>query len=147
MQAMFTTALECETAFYAAFNECDIDLMMRVWATDTSVYCVHPGAAALYDRDAVMSSWRQIFAGNAGLNISISDPQAMQSEALAVRFVHENIRHGPGMASLSIVLATNVFVREGEHWRLCSHHASPCPAQASGPIRTAVQRGPQGTMH
>ncbi|MFT5172234.1 MAG: ketosteroid isomerase-like protein [Gammaproteobacteria bacterium] len=147
MQAMFTTALECETAFYAAFNECDLNLMMRVWATDTTAFCVHPGAAALHGRDSVMSSWRQIFAGAAGLNISISDPQVMEGEALAVRFVHENIRHGPGMASLSIVLATNVFVREGEQWRLCSHHASPSPAPASGSINTPRQRGPQGTMH
>ena len=143
MQTMFSTALACETAFYSAFSACDLNLMMRVWALRTPVFCVHPGGSVLHGRDSVMSSWRQIFAGAGRLSFRISDPRVEENDALAVRFVHENIHHGPDMLAQSVVLATNVFVRESNEWKLCSHHASPAPQQVSAPR----QRGPQGTMH
>jgi ketosteroid isomerase-like protein len=144
MQANFTTALQCETAFYTAFNNCDLDLMMRVWASDTPIFCVHPGDAALHGRGSVISSWRKIFAGAGELNFSVSGSRIVESDTLIVRFVHENIRHGPGRRSLSVVLATNVFVRENDEWKLCSHHASAAPAQADASL---LRSAAQGSMH
>lgn len=139
MEEIFTTAQACENAFYAAFEARDLDLMMRVWASHTPIMCVHPGAALLHGRDAVMSSWRQIFSAPDPLRFTISDQQIFEYGDLAVRVVHENIHHGPAH-TLAVVLATNVFVRRNEAWTLCSHHASPTPPPASVP-------SPQSSVH
>ena len=143
MTVIFTTAQECEAAFYNAFNAHDLDLMVNVWALHMPILCVHPGGSVLQGHDAIMSSWRQIFSAPDSLRLSISDQQVMEHGDLTVRFVHENIHHGAGMQLLSLVLATNVFIREGETWKLCSHHASSAPTQVNAPR----QQGPQGTMH
>lgn len=77
------------------------------------------------------------------MQLQISDHQVTETTDLAVRFVHENIHHGPGLRMLSVVHATNVFVREGESWKMYSHHASPAPA----PTVDSRQQGSSGTTH
>lgn len=145
MGRIFTTAQECEMAFYAAFNAFDAGQMGEVWASQHAVWCVHPTSPILHGRDAVMSSWKEIFSTPvpASMQLQISDHQVIETGDLAVRFVHENIHHGPGLRMLSVVQASNVFVREGQGWKMCSHHASAAPAQttASSPQKQS------GTMH
>ena len=132
-------------AFYAAFNSFDAGQMGEVWASDHAVWCVHPTSPILNGRDAVMSSWKDIFStpAPASMQLQISDHQIIETGDLAVRFVHENIHHGPGLQMLSVVQASNVFVREGQGWKLCSHHASPAPA----PTAASRPQEQSGTMH
>ena len=37
----------------------------------------------------------------------------------------ENIDHGPGFAQRSLVIATNMYRRAEDGWRMIAHHASP----------------------
>lgn len=147
MDRIFTTAKACEMAFYAAFNSFDAGQMGEVWALDHAVWCVHPTSPVLLGRDAVMSSWKEIFAtpAPASMQLQISDHQVIETADLAVRFVHENIHHGPGLQMVSVVQATNVFVREGQGWKMCSHHASPAPSPSQ--IAASRPREQSGTMH
>ena len=143
MEAIFSTAYECETAFYAAFNACDYRQMMKVWSSEAAVLCVHPGGSLLQGREAVLSSWQQILSAANPLQISVSEHHIIEHGDLAVRVVHENIHHGPELRDLSVVLATNVFARESAGWKLFSHHASSAPPRLSAPH----PRRPRGTMH
>lgn len=136
---VFASAQDCEAAFYAAFEACDLDAMMALWAEHAPLLCVHPGGPPLTSREAVRESWRRIFDGGVGARFSLSDLRVMQDDGLSVRFVHENIHHGEGYRQVAVVLATNVFVREHGGWKMSTHHASP------GPPGAAVQAG--GAVH
>ena len=129
---MFETPEACERAFYAAFEACDLKAMMAVWAEHAPLLCVHPGGSPLTARAAVEESWRRIFLGGARVRITLSDLREVAGEDVCVRYVHENIRHGPDLGTIALVLASNVYVREQGGWRMCSHHASPAPPVVSG---------------
>lgn len=129
----FDTPAACEAAFYAAFEAGDVDAMMAVWAERAPLLCVHPAGPPITSRSEVAQSWRRIFTGGGDVRFTLSHRQSREDGALAVRFVHENIHHGPGYREMATVLATNVFVREGGSWRMCAHHASPGPPSADAP--------------
>ncbi len=137
----FDTAASCEAAFYAAFEAGDAGAMMAVWAQGSPLLCVHPNGPPLTTRAAVEQSWRRIFQGASAVRFTLSHRQSHEDGALSVRFVHENIHHGPGFRDVAVVLATNVFVREPGGWRMCSHHASP------GPLAVEPARDAGAAMH
>ena len=129
--AAFDTPEACEQAFYAAFESADLDAMMAVWAEGAPLLCIHPGGPPLTTRDAVAQSWRRIFDGGGGMRFTLSDRQVVEDGAVSVRHLRENIHHGPGLRDTAVVLASNVFVREGSSGRMCVHHASQGPAAAT----------------
>ena len=134
-ETTFATAEECEGAFYAAFTACDVDAMMTVWAWHAPLLCIHPGGPPLTSREAIEQSWRVILDGVGDVQFTLSELQETASDDVAVRFVHENIHHGPGLRETAVVCATNVFVRENGSWRMRVHHAS------TGPTAPRAQAG------
>ena len=135
---VYDSAKACEDAFYAAFMVCDVEAMMAVWAHDASLLCIHPGSAPLTHRHEIEQSWRAIFGAGGAVQFSLTEEKVMESGAVCVRYVHENIHHGPGLRSMAVVCATNVYVLENGSWRMCLHHASP------GPV---VPRSDEGGLH
>ena len=115
--------LDANTAFYAAFAARDLDAMEALWARQAPVACVHPGWDALRGREEVMASWRAIFSGNAP-RIACTAASAHVAGGAAWVVCHETIPGGPRL------VATNVFVREGDAWRLCHHQAGPLNQEA-----------------
>lgn len=122
---MFETAQQAEGAFYRAFEARDLGAMMRVWADDDSIVCIHPMGPRLSGRAAVRQSWEDIFAADNALSFEVTDSVLTEDAQLCVRCVFENIRYGEGGTQLSVVLATNVYRWIDTSWRLCVHHASP----------------------
>ncbi len=118
-------------AFYAAFAAGDLAAMDALWAKRAPVSCIHPGWTALGDRDAIMESWRGIFAapgGGPGGNkrrettaIRCVRPEAFLLADSAWVACYEILPNG-------ILIATNIFTREDGTWRMVHHHASPVPA-------------------
>ncbi len=126
-QAVFTSPQEVEDAFYDAFCRADLDAMMAVWSEDEEVICIHPGAARVVGLAAVRDSWRQLFAGGARLNITVSNEVISAGTMMAIHCVLEHI-HVDGDDELhSPIVATNVFMRGAMGWRMVAHHASPTP--------------------
>lgn len=39
---LFAAAIDCETAFYDAFERADLNLIMTVWADESGIACIHP---------------------------------------------------------------------------------------------------------
>jgi len=127
----FTTADEAESAFYSAFEMADIGLMNSLMA-DLNVSCIHPNAMPIVGRDAVLASWEKILA-------SLAEP-AFYPEVLhrsvegndvgntAIHLVVERIAadHKIGTET-SLVLATNVYIKQKNGWRMMMHHSSLPP--------------------
>ena len=120
----FSTPQGAEEAFYAAFAECDYKAMETVWALD-DVVCIHPGSSALIGREAVMRSWANMLLNAEPPMIRINVLSRTAGDGLAVHVVEEHITSGYGdTASVSSVLATNLYRKEDDGWRLLEHHAS-----------------------
>jgi hypothetical protein len=118
-------------AFYAAFASGDITAMEQLWADGVPIACAHPGWAPLTDREAVMSSWRGIF-GNAPPAILFSDPEAFLFGDFAFVLCYERV--GP-----NVLVATNVFLRQGNAWKMVHHQAGPTAARPRSPEEPASQ--------
>lgn len=111
--------------FYQAFEALDLGRMDAVWAHTEYVKCVHPGWPLLVGWDAVRDSWRVIFENTAEMRFTIADVSAMATGTLAWVTCTENILQSvQGRISVTSVLATNLFERGADGWRLVHHHAS-----------------------
>ena len=121
-------------AFYAAFENADLDAMQDLWLDDPETLCVHPGALPLRGTPAINRSWALIMANTPYIQFFLTDVEvsvlASAGRAVASVTCTENVltagqdtdRDSFGGAK---AVATNVFVRTVEGWRLWIHHASP----------------------
>jgi ketosteroid isomerase-like protein len=124
-ESYFASPEEAEKAFYLAFQSGDPSAMMRVWADDDTIVCVHPMWPRITGRVDVEVSWREILIDGPPMRFEILAAHCTQSPDLAVHCVHESIAHGPHLEQESLVLATNVYRRTEMGWRMIVHHASP----------------------
>jgi ketosteroid isomerase-like protein len=121
-----TSVVETANArFYRAFETLDIHEMDRVWAHGPHVKCIHPGWPLLVGWTAVRASWETIFANTAEMSFTLSDVQVVSGADMAWVTCTENIlSEVGGRVSVTSVLATNLFERGTEGWRMVHHHAS-----------------------
>ncbi len=118
-----TTDVEALTAnqrFYEAFSSAKFEQMNALWARHVPVTCLHPGAAALVGRTAVMESWRALFLGGPPFELQSHDAVVSVIGEVAVVVCYE-----AASEESSHLVATNVFVREEGEWRLVHHQAGP----------------------
>ena len=116
---------QANARFYQAFETLDLARMERVWAHDEHVKCVHPGWPILIGWEAVRSSWATIFENTGEMRFTLSDVRASARSDLAWVTCTENIfSEVQGRLAVTSVLATNVFERGADGWRLVHHHAS-----------------------
>jgi ketosteroid isomerase-like protein len=135
----FETAEAAEGAFYRAFAATDLAAMARVWSNCDDARCIHPGGDVLAGAAAVLESWREIFAGAVAPRVRHRLLHRYGAGDLSIHLVEEGI--GPpdaGDGGLTRVLATNVYRRSADGWRMVLHHATlPLVERAPG-------RGAQG---
>jgi ketosteroid isomerase-like protein len=117
--------VEANARFYRAFETLDIAEMDQVWARGEHVKCVHPGWPLLSGWDAVRESWATIFENTAEMGFTLSNVQAVVGGDQAWVTCTENILSEiSGRLTVTAILATNLFERDGAEWRLVHHHAS-----------------------
>jgi len=115
-------------AFYLAFNGRDFAAMDALWAQDAPVSCIHPGGGPIFDREAVMASWKSILGHDSSAAIRFHAPRVRMLGEHAVVVCFEEIAG-------NTLIATNVFAREGRAWRMVHHQAGPTaetPPRAAG---------------
>ena len=111
--------------FYRAFEALDLARMEAVWSHGEHVSCVHPGWSLLTGWPAVRDSWGAIISNTEEMRFTISDVRVVAAREIAVVTCTENILSGMGgRIAVTSVLATNVFERSPDGWRLILHHAS-----------------------
>jgi uncharacterized protein (TIGR02246 family) len=127
--AELATPQEAEAAFYAAFQQKDLEAMMAVWALEEDIICVHPLGPVLRGRQAIRQSWQAIFQGSTKMTFRIESQRQMQTDRLAIHMVYEHIR---ALDQRHTVTATNAYRLTSGGWRMILHHASPAPATDPG---------------
>jgi ketosteroid isomerase-like protein len=119
------TADDIEASFYEALQTSDLDRLMACWADDDDVICIHPGGPRLIGLGAIRAAFESMFA-NGSLRITAQALRRIDAMASSVHSVRERIdmltQEGPAEA---FVMATNVFHKTAQGWRLVAHHASP----------------------
>lgn len=123
-------------AFYDAVESSDLDALESVVLTGPlaeSVTVVHPGWPVLRGRREVMRSYALIMANTEYIQFFLTDVEVAVDGDTALVSCTENILTGgpaeddgsAGSLVGGLVVATNVFRRTPEGWRLWVHHASP----------------------
>ena len=115
--------LAANQAFYDAFTAGDAVAMTKAWAEEAPVACAHPGAPLLVGRANVLESWASILNAPTRPNIQCFKPHVHLLERAAFITCYERLGGERG----AVLLATNVFAKEGDVWRMVHHHASPTP--------------------
>lgn len=116
---------EIEQQFYEALQRADVDALMAVWSDDDEIVCVHPGGPRVVGAPAIRAAFEAIF-GNGAVDAVPDKVRRLQTLSCAVHSVLERVRvlteEGPQTAW---VVATNVYVKTAQGWRMAAHHASP----------------------
>jgi uncharacterized protein (TIGR02246 family) len=117
-------------ALYAAFESADVDAMEALWDDGdgaADVVCVHPGWPMLTGRPQVLRSWSAIMAGTSYIQFFLTDVRVRVEGDTAVVTCTENILTAVSESEHTnvAVVATNVFRRRPDGWRLQVHHGSP----------------------
>ncbi|WP_377269979.1 nuclear transport factor 2 family protein [Peterkaempfera sp. SMS 1(5)a] len=131
--------LAVNTALYESLERGDADALTDVWlsgadADDTGgVVCVHPGWPMLRGRATVLRSYMLIMANTDYIQFFLTDVEVELSGDVALVTCTENIlssgeaEEEGELAPLvgGKVVASNLFRRTADGWRLWSHHGSP----------------------
>ena len=130
-------AEQANAAFYSAFENADLDAMRDLWLEDAETLCVHPGAMPVRGTPAISRSWALIMANTPYIQFFLTDVEvsvlgstSSGGSVIASVTCTENVltgdeRTGPDAFGGAKAVATNVFVRMADGWRLWIHHASP----------------------
>ncbi len=97
---------------------------MSCWAEDDEIVCVHPGGSRLMGAAAIRAAFEGMFA-QGSIRVTISQVHRVQSVSSAVHNVAERVEIMlPDGLHAAFLIATNVYHRTLEGWRLVAHHAS-----------------------
>lgn len=120
--------------FYRAFESLTLAEMESVWVHEEHVACVHPGWPRLTGWEAVRDSWDAIFRNTVEMRFTLTDVRIEVRGNLAWVVCTENIlSEVRGNLSVTAILATNVFERQGGEWLMVHHHASHILAAPGSP--------------
>ncbi|MEV7303483.1 nuclear transport factor 2 family protein [Streptomyces clavifer] len=127
------------TAFYEAMERGDFEELSGLWlpGEDLTVSCVHPGWPVLTGRGEVLRSYALIMANTEYIQFFLTDVGVAMTGDTALVTCTENIlsggpaEEGDALGPLvgQLVVATNVFRRTPDGWKLWSHHGSPVLAE------------------
>ncbi|MCP9957948.1 MULTISPECIES: nuclear transport factor 2 family protein [Streptomyces] len=136
-----TEAVElANTAFYEAVEQGDFEAVADLWLDDRygEVSCVHPGWPVLSGRGEVLRSYALIMANTEYIQFFLTDVRVSVAADTAVVTCTENILSGGpaedgaelGPLVGQLVVATNLFRRTPDGWKVWSHHGSPVLAES-----------------
>ena len=115
---------DVENAFYEAMQGGDIDRLMACWADEDDIVCIHPGGPRLVGAAAIRANFEAMFSKGV-IRAWPERARKMQAVASAVHNVLERVEMlGPGGPAQSWVIATNVYHKTAQGWRMVAHHAS-----------------------
>ena len=119
------SADDVEVEFYEALQRGDIDRLMALWSDDDEISCVHPGGRRLVGAVAIRAAFDAMFAHGA-IDARPEKVRRLDTHSTAVHSVLERIRvMSPEGERFAWVVATNVYLKAAQGWRLVAHHASP----------------------
>ena len=119
------SADDVEVEFYEAMRRGDIDRLMALWSDEEEISCVHPGGPRLIGAVAIRAAFDAMFAVGA-IDARPEKVRRLDTHSGAVHSVLERVRvMSPDGERFAWVVATNVYLKAAQGWRLVAHHASP----------------------
>ena len=116
---------DIEQSFYEALHNADIEQLMACWAEEDDIVCVHPGGPRLIGQGAIRATFEGMLA-NGSVQAHPERVRKIVSLASAVHHLVERVEViTPQGAKQAFVLATNVYHKTPQGWRMVAHHASP----------------------
>jgi ketosteroid isomerase-like protein len=127
-------------AFYAALSGLDVEAMGRLWLRADWVRCIHPEGDLIEGWGAIEVSWAAIFSDASWLQVVATGAEVTLAGDLAIVVCHENITQKlDSHVQVSLAVATNLFMRTSEDWRMVHHHASSAPVTVTQAFSGTVQ--------
>ena len=140
--ALLASPDDVEAQFYEALQQGDLARLMAVWGDDDEIVCVHPGGPRVVGPAAISATFEAIFA-NGAIPVMPEQVHRLHTMGTAVHHLVERITvQGPEGTQTAWVLATNVYVKTAQGWRMVAHHASPAAAAPAD-----APRDPPSTLH
>ena len=119
------SADDIEAAFYQALQTGDIDKLMACWADEDEIVCIHPGGARLLGAGSIRAAFDAMFA-HGSIQARAEKVHRVEALGCSMHSVLERIEvlteEGPRHA---YVIATNVYQKTPQGWRMVAHHTSP----------------------
>ncbi len=120
---------DIEAAFYEALQNADLEKLMACWADEDDLICVHPSGPRLVGMGAIRAAFENLFS-KGSIRAWPEGVRKIESLTSSVHNLRERIEvmteDGPRMA---YVVATNVYHKTPQGWRMVAHHASPATDQ------------------
>ena len=118
------TADDVEALFYEALQTADLEKLMSCWADEDDIVCVHPGGPRLVGISAVRFAFDAMFS-HGTIRAWPEGVRKIDALTSSIHSVRERIEvltdEGPQEA---YVIATNVYLKTPQGWRMVAHHAS-----------------------
>jgi ketosteroid isomerase-like protein len=145
--ALLASVDDIEAQFYEALAGADIELLMTLWSDDDEVACVHPGGPRVAGHAAVRASFEALFA-NGAIPVRAHRVRRVEGPGCSIHHVTErvDIRTAEGVRT-AWVLATNVYFKTAQGWRMVLHHASPGSPDAAQEPGARAAPAPPSTLH
>lgn len=135
VKQMNGSAAEVEAAFYEALNRADVETLMALWAEDEEIICIHPGGPRLHGHAAIQAAW-EVILERGGLQIRPSQLYETNNLMSSVHTVIEGVT-STAAAEPAHLVATNVYMKTPQGWRMVLHHVSVAP----GPVPASQHVG------
>ncbi|MFZ4472036.1 MAG: YybH family protein [Limnohabitans sp.] len=133
------SAHDVEAQFYEALQTGDLEKLMACWADEDDIVCVHPGGPRLVGNAQIRAAFETMF--NNG-TIAATPERVCKVDSLtsAMHNVIERISiQTPEGMQYALVVATNVYQRTAQGWRMVAHHASPGTSAAHAEAQETPQ--------
>ncbi len=123
--ALLASPEDTEAQFYEALQQADLSRLMAVWSDEEEVSCVHPGGPRVVGLGAIRAAFEVVFAQGA-ISVHPERVRRVQTNECAIHQVLERVVvEGSGGQQSAWVIATNVYLKTAQGWRMVVHHASP----------------------
>ena len=124
---------DVEAQFYEAMQAGDVDKLMACWADEDDILCIHPGGPRLMGAGAIRAAYESMLSQAGSMTLQPERLRKIESLTSVIHSVVERISiltpQGPQDV---FVIATNVYHKTTQGWRMVVHHASPGAVQEMG---------------
>jgi ketosteroid isomerase-like protein len=98
---------------------------MACWSDEDEIVCVHPGGPRLIGHAEVRAGFEALFANGRVL----AHPEKVRRADVGACSVHSVVERVEVLSDDGVqqawVVATNVYAKTAQGWRMVAHHASP----------------------
>ena len=123
--ALMAAPEDIEQQFYEALQHAELDRLMDIWADEDEVSCVHPGGPRVVGLAAIRAAFETVFQ-QGPIAVTPERVRRLHTGDTAIHQVLERVQvEGADGLQSAWVIATNVYLKTSQGWRMVLHHASP----------------------